>query len=132
MVASLQTNRLDRNDRITLVNVYPPSGNRFLTGSCKTLWNGNFVIQFGSCQTQRTYFDGTAIGVDKDEVYSTDNVVQGRDIRAKPTAEVEEDFLAMLSKFENYRNHGPGEENLCFGDGHFTWQAMTNGCVSHK
>ena len=60
-----------------------------------------FVIQFDSCQTLRTYLDGTTIGADKGEAYSTDHVFQERVMRATPTAEVEEDFLAMLPKLEN-------------------------------
>ena len=92
----------------------------------------NFVIQFDSCQTLRTYVDGTTIGADKDEAYFTDNIIQEKDIRAKSTVEVEKDFLAILPKLENDRNHDPGEENQCTGDAHFTWQPLTNGCVSHN
>ena len=87
----------------------------------------DFVIKQDSYQTLRTYVDGATIGADNDEAYSTDNVIHERDIRAKATAEVEEDFLAMLHKFKHHRNHGPGEENLCTGDAHFSWQTMTNG-----
>ena len=89
----------------------------------------NFVMQFDPCQTPRTYDDETTMGADKDGAYSTDNVIQEIDIKAKSTVEVEEDFLMMLPKLENNRHPGPGEEHQPTGDAHFTCQTMRNRCI---
>ena len=85
----------------------------------------NFVTQYDADQTLRTYADCATVGADNDEAYSTDNIIQEGNIRAKPAADLDDYFLGMHPKLENGRNDGRGEEKLCTANVRFTGQTLT-------
>ena len=72
----------------------------------------------------------TTIGADREEAYSTCEVIPESDVKAKSAYIAKEDPLQTLPKRQNGRDPAVGSEHPVTGDAHFTKNTLSSNALN--